>query len=76
MSCMSGSPNLNSFRDRGQVAVQLVSCGVLLPGLVEDCTQLVSAIIFFISQLIFHVAMIGSSNTLGFFRTSRDNPSA
>ena len=24
MSCMSGSPNLNSFRDRGQVAVQLV----------------------------------------------------
>ena len=33
MSCMSGSPNLNSFRDRGQVAVQLVSCGVLLPGL-------------------------------------------
>ena len=34
MSCMSGSPNLNSFRDRGQVAVQLVSCGVLLPGLV------------------------------------------
>ena len=34
MSCMSGSPNLNSFRDRGQVAVQLVSCGVLLPGLI------------------------------------------
>ena len=33
MSCMSGSPNLNRFRDRGQVAVQLVSCGVLLPGL-------------------------------------------
>ena len=32
MSCMSGSPNLNRFRDRGQVAVQLVSCGVLLPG--------------------------------------------
>ena len=26
-------------RDRGQVAVQLVSCGVLLPGLVQDCTQ-------------------------------------
>ena len=39
MSCMSGSPNLNSFRDRGQVAVQLVSCGVLLPELVQDCTQ-------------------------------------
>ena len=31
--------NLNSFRDKGQVAVQLVSCGVLLPGLVQDCTQ-------------------------------------
>ena len=39
ISCMSGSSNLNSFRDRGQVAVQLVSCGVLLPGLVQDCTQ-------------------------------------
>ena len=39
MSCMSGSSNLNSFRDRGQVAVQLVSCWVLLPGLVQDCTQ-------------------------------------
>ena len=37
-SCMSGSSNLNSFRDRGQVAVQLVSCGVLPPGLVQDCT--------------------------------------
>ena len=39
VSCMSGSSHLNSFRDRGQVAVQLVSCGVLLPGLVQDCTQ-------------------------------------
>ena len=39
VSCMSGSSNLNSFRDRGQVAVQLVSCGVLLPGLVQDCTH-------------------------------------
>ena len=29
----------NSFRDRGQVAVQLVSCGVLPPGLVQDCSQ-------------------------------------
>ena len=29
---MSGSSNLNSFRDRGQVAVQLVSSGVLPPG--------------------------------------------
>ena len=26
---MSGSSNLDSFRDRRQVAVQLVSCGVL-----------------------------------------------
>ena len=31
---MSGSSNLNSFRDWRQVAVQLVSCGVLPPGLV------------------------------------------
>ena len=29
VSCMSGSSNLDSSRDRGQVAVQLVSCGVL-----------------------------------------------
>ena len=35
VSCMSGSSNLNSFRDRRQVAVQLVSCGVLPPGLVQ-----------------------------------------
>ena len=37
--CMSGSSNLNSFRDRGQVAVSLVPCGVLPPGLVKDCSQ-------------------------------------
>ena len=36
---MSGSPNLNSFRDRRQVAVQLVSFWVLPAGLVQDCTQ-------------------------------------
>ena len=35
----SVSSNLNSFRDRRQVAVQLVSCGVLPPVLVQDCTQ-------------------------------------
>ena len=34
---MSGSSNLNSFRDRRQVAVQLVSYGVLLPG--QCCVQ-------------------------------------
>ena len=39
VSCMSGSSNLNSFLDRRQVAVQLVSCGVLSPGLVQDCSQ-------------------------------------
>ena len=32
---------LNSFRDRRQVAVQLVSCGVLPPGLVQDCLDYV-----------------------------------
>ncbi len=36
---MSGSSNLNSFRDRRQVAVQLVYCGVLPPGPVQDCSQ-------------------------------------
>ena len=36
---MSCSSNLNSFCDKRQVAVQLVSCGVLPPGLVQDCTQ-------------------------------------
>ena len=39
VSCMSGPSNLNSFRDRRQVAVQLVSCGVLPPGFVQDCSQ-------------------------------------
>ena len=39
VSCMSGWFNLNSFRDRRQVAVHLVSCGVLPPGLVQDCLQ-------------------------------------
>ena len=39
LSCMFGSSNLNSFRDRRQVAVQLVSCWVLPPGLVQDCSQ-------------------------------------
>ena len=33
VSCMSGSSNLNSFRDRRQVAVQLVFLWVLPPGL-------------------------------------------
>ena len=39
VSSMSGSSNLNSFRDRRQVAVQLVPCRVLPPGLVQDCSQ-------------------------------------
>ena len=39
VSCVSGSSNLYSFRDRRQVAVQLVSCGVLSPGLIQYCSQ-------------------------------------
>ena len=39
VSCMSGLSNLNNFRDRRQVALQLVSCGVLPSGLVQDCSQ-------------------------------------
>ena len=31
--------HLDSFPDRRQVAVQLVCCGVLSPGLVQDCSQ-------------------------------------
>ena len=38
-TCTSGSFNLNIFRDRRQVAIQLVSCGVLPPGLVQDRSQ-------------------------------------
>ena len=39
VSCMSGSSNLDSFRDGRQVAVQLVPCGVLPAGLVLYCSQ-------------------------------------
>ena len=39
VSCVSGSSNLYSFRGGRQVAVQLVSCGVLPPGLVQYCSQ-------------------------------------
>ena len=39
VSYMSGSSSLDSFRDGRQVAVQLVPCGVLLPGLVQYCSQ-------------------------------------
>ena len=50
--CMSGSPNLNSFRDRGQVAVQLVSCWVLPPGLGLHAAFLCIAIYFFSSRFV------------------------
>ena len=36
---MSGSSDLYSFRDGRQVAIQLVSRGVLSPGLVQYCSQ-------------------------------------
>ena len=39
VSCVSGSSSLDSFRDGRQVAVQLVPCGVLPPGLVQYCWQ-------------------------------------
>ena len=38
-SSMSGSSNFDSFRDGGSVAVQLLLCGVLPPGLVQYCSQ-------------------------------------
>ena len=39
VSCMCGSFNLDTFRDRRQVAVYLVPCGVLPPGFVQYCSQ-------------------------------------
>ena len=36
---MSGSSDFDSFRDGRQVAVQLVPCEVLSPGLVQYCLQ-------------------------------------
>ena len=45
---MSGSSNLNSFRDRRQVAVQLVSCGVLLPGLVQGAIKSTYRLIYLV----------------------------
>ena len=38
-SCMSGSSNLDSFRDGRLVAVQLLLCWVLPPGPVQYCSQ-------------------------------------
>ena len=36
---MSGSSNFDSFHDGWSVAVQLLFCGVLSPGLVQNCSQ-------------------------------------
>ena len=50
---MSGSSNLDIFRDGRQVAVQLLLCGVLPPGLVHYCSQhsCVVAVNFFLHLL-------------------------
>ena len=39
VSCVSGSFNLDSFRDGLYVAVQSLLCGVLPPGVVQYCSQ-------------------------------------
>ena len=39
VSYMSGSSNLDSFCDEWWMAIQLLLCGVLLPGLVQYCLQ-------------------------------------
>ena len=47
---MLGSSNLDSFRDGGGLAVQLLLCGVLPPGLIQYCSQhscVVSSKLFF-----------------------------
>ena len=73
MSCMSGSPNLNSFRDRGQVAVQLVSCGVLLPGLVQDLLIIFTKF-YMISSNYFHFRIIICLRTVIWFQVTNNNP--
>ena len=51
---MSGSSNLDSFGDVRLVAVQLLFCGVLLPGTVQYCSQhsCVVAVKLFLQPLI------------------------
>ena len=51
---MSGSSNLDSFRDERWVAVQLLLCGVLPPGPVQYCSQhfCVVAVKLFSSRLV------------------------
>ena len=39
VSCMSGSSNFDSFHDGRKVAVQLLLCWVLPPGLFQYCSQ-------------------------------------
>ena len=39
VSCMSGSSNFDSFHDGWKVAVQVLLCGVLPPGIVQYCSQ-------------------------------------
>ena len=51
---MSGSSNLDSFRDDWLVAIQLQLCRVLSPGLVQYCSQhsCVIAVSFFSSRFV------------------------
>ena len=63
VSCVSGSSNLDSFRDERQVAVQLVPCGVL-PPVVQYCSTFLcnchlapSPAVLLASKLCIHTAV-------------------
>ena len=60
VSCMSGLSNLDSFRNGRQVAVQLVTYGVLLLGLVQYCSlhSCVIAVKFFFSIRLVSVHVV------------------
>ena len=52
VSCMSSLSNFDCFRDGWQMAVQLLLCGVLPPGLVQYCSQYSCVIVV---QLFLHM---------------------
>ena len=74
VSRMSGSSNLDSFRDGWLVAVQLLFCRVLLPRLVRYCSQhcCVFAVNLFIRLVSVHVVHPYSSiNTTATWKKQR-----
>ena len=65
---MSGSSNLNSFRDRGQVAVQLVSCGVLFnPAVSREYRNLVCLVFIKLGRSAFEIFFLIGCQTATLF---------